>query len=124
MAAAFPEALVTGYEPLIPSLDLPDEKDRHVLASAIRCGAQIIVTDNLKDFPGDILSDFDIEAISADEFLTQTFRLYPYDALPVAAKIRRKYDNPPYSASEFIMDLTAKGLPMFAAELRELKHLI
>jgi hypothetical protein len=26
-----PDALVTGYESLIPSLSLPDEGDRHVL---------------------------------------------------------------------------------------------
>ena len=29
-----PDALVTGYEDLIPSLSLPDEGDRHVLAAA------------------------------------------------------------------------------------------
>jgi hypothetical protein len=39
--------IVTGYETLIPSLALPDPDDRHVLAAAIRCGADIIVTSNL-----------------------------------------------------------------------------
>lgn len=43
------DCLVAGYEPLIPSLELPDPDDRHVLAAAIvgRCDA--IVTQNLKD---------------------------------------------------------------------------
>ena len=45
------EALVTGYEHRIESLSLPDPDDRHVLAAAIECGASIIVTANLKDFP-------------------------------------------------------------------------
>ena len=62
MNAAVPDCLVTGYEDIIDSLSLPDPDDRHVLAAAIRCGAQIIVTKNLKDFPGEILNRYGIEA--------------------------------------------------------------
>ncbi|MFE5700789.1 PIN domain-containing protein [Rhodococcus koreensis] len=51
MNRAVPDCLVTGYEALIPALTLPDEDDRHVLAAAIRAGAQVIVTANLRDFP-------------------------------------------------------------------------
>ena len=45
------DVLVTGFEDLVPSLELPDPSDRHVLAAAIRAEADIIVTANLKDFP-------------------------------------------------------------------------
>ncbi len=48
MRLHFDEAWVRGHETLIPSLQLPDPKDRHVLAAAIVCGAQHIVTSNLK----------------------------------------------------------------------------
>ena len=41
MDQAAPDALVTGYESLIDSLELPDRDDRHVLAAAIRCGANV-----------------------------------------------------------------------------------
>src|SRR5690606_10655716 len=44
---AFPDALVTNYESLVDSLDLPDENDKHVLAAAIKTNANIIVTNNL-----------------------------------------------------------------------------
>ncbi|MCD6008715.1 PIN domain-containing protein [Halomonas sp. IOP_31] len=44
-------AVVEGFEPLIDSLELPDPDDRHVLACALHCGAEAIVTFNLKDFP-------------------------------------------------------------------------
>ena len=38
------DALVTGYDDLIPGLQLPDPDDRHVLAAAIRSRADVIVT--------------------------------------------------------------------------------
>lgn len=70
MNAAFPDADVTNYENLIPALNLPDEDDRHVMAAAIRGKANVIVTENSKDFPKDYLIAFDIEVLSADEFLS------------------------------------------------------
>jgi len=44
MNQAVPDCLVTGYKSLIENLKLPDADDRHVLAAAIRAGAQAIVT--------------------------------------------------------------------------------
>ena len=73
MREHFAEALVTGYEPLIGTLELPDSDDRHVLAAAIRCGAQHIVTDNLADFPTEVPARFDIEAIDADRFPSRRY---------------------------------------------------
>jgi hypothetical protein len=49
MEREFPEADVRGYEPLIASVE-NDEKDRHVVAAAVKAGAQVITTSNLKDF--------------------------------------------------------------------------
>ena len=50
---AFPEALVEGYEQLTPAMT-NFEDDRHVLAAAVRGGAQVVVTWNLKHFPSDV----------------------------------------------------------------------
>lgn len=50
------DCLVTGYEPLIPALDLPDPDDRHVLAAAIRARAQVIVTNNPQGLSGRLLA--------------------------------------------------------------------
>jgi len=52
------DSLVTGYESLIPGLKLPDQDDRHVLAAAIRSGADVIVTFNLSDFPASALEPY------------------------------------------------------------------
>ncbi len=45
MLRAIRDGLVTGHEPLIDCLDLPDSDDRHVLAAAIKARAQTIVLD-------------------------------------------------------------------------------
>jgi len=56
MDQVIPDALVTGYEPLIVGLELPDPDDCHVLATAIRCGASVIVTFNKKSLLSRVLS--------------------------------------------------------------------
>ena len=78
---AFPDAFVTNYEPLIEKCKLKDENDNHVLAAAIKVNANIIVTNNLKDFPDDYLSTFGLIAKSADAFLTDTIDLNPEQAV-------------------------------------------
>ena len=62
MDEATRDSLVTGYEPLIASLTLPDPDDRHVLAAAIAGRCDVIVTQNLKHFPDAALAPFEIEA--------------------------------------------------------------
>ncbi len=56
MNLAFPDALVENYEPLIHSLKLPDIDDQHVLTAAIKANADLIITNNLKDFPESYLA--------------------------------------------------------------------
>jgi predicted nucleic acid-binding protein len=89
MNAHVRDCLVTGYESLIPSLTLPDPDDRHVLAAAIRCGADVIVTFNVKDFPDDALKPFGIEAQHPDDFLAYQLDLAP-NVMCAAAKRQRE----------------------------------
>ena len=56
MNAHVRDALVDSYQSLIPALELPDPDDRHVLAAAIKSGADLIVTFNLDDFPDQALA--------------------------------------------------------------------
>ena len=80
------DALVTGYEDLIPGLQLPDPDDRHVLAAAIRGHADVIVTMNLRDFPSDTIGPFGIEAQHPDEFILHLLDLAP-GAVAAAAEV-------------------------------------
>ena len=70
MNEAFEDALVIGFEELIPAMT-NDAKDRHVLAAAITCNANVIVTDNKRHFPAECVARYGMEVMSADEFLVQ-----------------------------------------------------
>lgn len=115
----FEECFVEGYEPLIAGLDLPDPNDRHVLAAAIRSSAQVIVTENHRDFPTEVLAQYDIETLGADDMLTNTYGLFRQGGARALRRVRQRYDRPPMTASEFLLDLTRCGLPKLAAMARQ-----
>lgn len=104
------DCLVTGYEPLVPALALPDEGDRHVLAAAIVGRADVIVTFNLKDFPEAALRPFDVAARHPDEFVCDLLDL---DAAAVAGAVRAQrasLKNPPRTAADLLQTLRENGL--------------
>jgi predicted nucleic acid-binding protein len=65
---SFPEAWVREYSDLIPGLR-NHEKDRHVMAAAVRCSAQSIVTFNTRHFQPSAVSCYDVEIVHPDDFL-------------------------------------------------------
>lgn len=81
----FPEAEVRGFEHRIGQMT-NDPKDRHVLAAAVECGAEIIVTFNLRDFPSSALRPWGIEAQSPDAFLSSLFTQEPEALLAIIAE--------------------------------------
>ena len=99
---AFQDALVENYEPLIDTLTLPDEKDKHVLAAAIKTNANLIVTNNLKDFPEDYLSTFGLSAKGADDFFTDLIDLNHGTSLQAFRDLVLVKKNPPYNEFEVL----------------------
>lgn len=90
MDLEFPDALVTGYENLIDLFELDDLDDRHVVAAAVHCKANVIVTDNPGDFPLDRIPGT-LLIQTADEFIVDQFDLTSNSAWQVAlALIRHK----------------------------------
>ncbi|MFU8832434.1 MAG: PIN domain-containing protein [Wenzhouxiangella sp.] len=124
MNQAVPDCLVTGHEQLIPSLELPDPNDRHVLAAAIVAHAQMIVTFNLRDFPQEKLEPFGVEAIHPDRFIECQMDLREAAVIQAARDQRLSLKNPTRSAEEFLDTLAAQGLPVSADRLRDFQNLI
>ena len=113
------DALVTGYEDLIPGLQLPDPDDRHVLAAAIRGQANVIVTMNLRDFPSDVLAPLGIEAQHPDEFILRLLDLAPGVVVVAAENHRQSLKNPPKKVFEYLETLERQGLTQTVTVLRE-----
>ncbi|MFO0884297.1 MAG: PIN domain-containing protein [Pirellulales bacterium] len=122
MNAHVRDCLVTHYEPLIESLSLPDPNDRHVLAAAIRAGAALIVTFNLKDFPQAALVPYGVEARHPDDFLIDQLSLASDIVCSAVRQHRASLKNPPKDVSQYLESLEAQGLPQTVAELRKLSE--
>ncbi len=120
MTAAVPDCLVEGHEHLIESLELPDPDDRHVLAAAIRSGAETIVTANLRDFPRDTLARHQVEAKHPDDFVLDLIDTTPAVVLALVTRQAADLRSPPRSVDELLGLLQSVGLPVAVARLREL----
>lgn len=118
------DCLVTGYEFLIPTLTLPDPDDRHVLAAAIRAGADVIVTANLSDFPALELSEHGIEAQHPDEFIMHLLELAPQAVCAAAKHQRESLKNPPMTTAQYLLSLERQGLAQAVSVLRHHAQLI
>lgn len=118
MSGAFDDAMVVGWEQTCAGLDLPDPDDRHVLAAAIKGGAQSLVTFNLKDFPERSLTTTDVEVVHPDDFLLDQLDLYPGLALQVLNEQAADLTTPPSDLAGVLNRLERCGVPRFADEVR------
>ncbi len=114
------DCLVTGYEALIGSLNLPDPNDRHVLAAAIVARADVIVTRNLRDFPAEVLDRYDIEAQHPDEFVCHLLDLAPVLVVDTVREQQADLTNPPVPMAELLAIFERVGLAETVVELRRL----
>lgn len=122
ISIAFDEALAHDYEACLPvDIKLPDDNDRHVIAAAIKVGASVIVTDNVKDFPIDVLAPLDIEVKTADDFIADTLGLPEGHREAVAAirKMRERLKRPEITAKELLLRMEGNGLLDSANVLRD-----
>lgn len=117
---AFPDAMVKNYESLIGGLDLPDERDNHVLAAAIKTNANVIVTNNLKHFPNDYLNRFGLAAKGADDFITDTIDLNQDQAVVAFRRLVLNRKNPNLDEYAVLDILRKRGLTDSANYLHSL----
>lgn len=107
---AFPDALVLHYETLIDHLELPDEKDRHVLAAAIKINAHVIVSNNIKDFSEEVLDKYGLKIKTPDDFLTDIIDLNSETAIKAFREMVLNKKNPEMDEYEILDCLRKNGL--------------
>lgn len=118
------DCLVEHFEVLIPSLQLPDPNDRHVLAAAIRGRADVIVTFNLRDFPENELSKYGITAQHPDEFLTHLLDLAPGTVCRGVRTVRARLTTPPKTVDEYLQTLEQLSLTQLVTDIRQYADLL
>lgn len=108
MCAAFPAAMVDDFEDLIPAMK-NHEKDRHVAAAAVKAGAKVIVSLNVKDFK-DLPSGYEVQ--TPDEFLCHLYDLDPDALAAIINEQAGDLKNPPRTTEE-IANALAIHAPKF-----------
>jgi predicted nucleic acid-binding protein len=128
MNEAVPDCLIADYQHLISDLKIPDENDRHVLQAAIKGRVNVIVTNNEKDFPQEILAIFDLHTKTLDEFIMDIIDidrdLDPNPCFAIIKKDREHYKNPALSSDEYLERLKKSGLKETSIFLSAVKVLI
>lgn len=121
MTTYFPDARVTGYETLIGSMT-NDPKDRHVLAAAVAGRADILVTENRKDFPPESVAHLGITVAGQDDYLLGLLELYPDAVLDALRRQASRYRREPRTVAALLSVLAGagQGCPEFARQCRTL----
>jgi predicted nucleic acid-binding protein len=117
MMAALPDGLVHDHEPLIEGLHLRDPDDRHVLAAAIKSGAQVIVTAD-KDFTETDLAPWSIQAKHPDDFVLDQIGINDRMIWGCVQQIADSRRGRPETVSDVLGQLERSGLVRSAAALR------
>lgn len=113
---ALPGALTDVPTELVDAMPV-NEKDRHVLALAVHVAAPTIVTDNVRDFPQDLLEPYGIESVTADAFSLAQVDLHREGVLAAIGAMAARRRRPP-KTPDAIIDALARYLPSAMAALR------
>jgi hypothetical protein len=120
MKGVFAESEVLGYDRMRQSLQttMPDPNDAHVLAAAIRSGAERIVTFNLAHFPPPLLAEHRILAYHPDSFLCDVVDIYPSTVVSLLRHQAARQTRPPVSFEKLLIKLETDA-PEFIAQVRK-----
>lgn len=115
MTTHFPAAMVTGHEPFVAAMTTAPS-DRHVLAAAVCGQAEVIVTENLRDFPTSATEPYDVAVSHQDEFLLDLHDLDPAAVRRALTRQVSRYRRQPRTVADLLAALgsSGNGCPRFA----------
>jgi hypothetical protein len=106
----FGEAWIGGYESLVSRMT-NDEKDRHIVAAAVKAQASTILTFNLRHFRREHLEQWGIAAMHPESFLAEIFL---EERQLVLAKLKQQATDRSRSLRQLLTILSAT-VPDFAS---------
>ncbi len=112
------KGLIKEYDHIVGDVEGINDKDIHVVAAAIRGNCSIILTNNIRHFPAQELENYDITAMTPDEFLVPILQSQPGEFCVAVRNHRTSLSRPPYSIDEYLIKLETDGLIKTSRELR------
>lgn len=88
------------------------------------CQADVIVTNNLKDFPQAVMEQYHIDVQSPDRFLNHLFDLNPGAFCTAVHEQRQRLRNPERTAEALLEIFYQQGLPMTVNKLKNVIDLL
>lgn len=119
MNQAVPDCLIDGFEKLVGSFHLPDPNDEHILAAAVDGNVDVIVTWNIKHFPGRILAAYQVRVENPDDFITAQFLRIPEIAVAAVKQQRAAMNRPPVTVDGLLTTFQSLGLKKTVKLLRQ-----
>lgn len=104
MRRVLPDAMVAGYEGLAAEM-VQLGKDAHVLAAAVRGGAEVIVTNNVRDFLPALLDHYEMLVQTPDEFLLDQWWLDPHGVVKLILEQSAATTRPHLSPTDILARL-------------------
>jgi len=124
MEAAFAEAMARGHARFVAAVPAAvDDGDRHVVAAALAARADVIVTDNIRDFAPDDLADVGLRVQTADEFLIHQWWLDPSGVVEDILAMAAATSRPPLTAMQ-VLESLGRHAPEFTALVRASPELV
>jgi hypothetical protein len=94
------------------------EKDRHVLAAAVKADASILVTENVKDFPAEATVPYNVDVLTPDQFLLELFDASPTSVVRTLTRQAEQYKRDPKTLDGVLAALSRAGARTLADEVR------
>ncbi len=116
MSLAFNDAVVTNWESLDGTFGLPDVDDEHVVAAALVGGVDVIVTNNVNDFPPQQIPK-SLTVTSPAQFAADTVAVSPDVARRAVIAMSSRFARPPSTVDEVLDHLIARYAMIEAVEL-------
>lgn len=115
-----PDAMVVDYAEIESSIQgLPDADDAHVMAAAVKCGADLILTFNLKHFPNGVLEPLGVRALHPDAFLCELAEDRRKEFCTALREHRQNLLRPPKTVREYLDTLLQQQLVKTVALLED-----